>query len=279
MSCISKIKNCTSYTMTENKVTDYILSHREEVIYDTTQTLAEKIHVSPAAIVRLSQKLGYQGFTDLKLDLAMEQNQIEDELFSEQIENGDSMETIIKKSQSSELAGVKTTYQMINPQTFQEAVHKLKCAKRIFLFGVGASAICCMDLAQKLTRIGYNIVFYQDYHMQLAASANITPEDLALGISYRGSTKEVIDALRHAKEKKAMTVALTQINKNPLHKYADTLIFLPFQENELRIGAITSRNATLICTDLLYLGMIRDDLNQTIEKLKYSRAVIKGMSD
>lgn len=279
MSCISKIKNCTSYTITEKKVTEYILAHKEQVIYDTTQMLAEKIHVSPAAIVRLSQKLGYQGFSDLKLDLAMEQNNTEEELFSEQIEIGDSLETIMKKKQSSELAMVKMAYQMVSLQTLQEAIDKLKSAQRIFLFGIGASAICCMDLAQKLTRIGYNIVFYQDYHMQLAASANITPQDAALGISSRGCTKEVIAALRHAKEKNAMTIALTQINKSPLHKYADTLIFLPHQEHELRIGAITSRNATLICTDLLYLGMIRDDLNQTIEKLKYSRAVIKGMSD
>lgn len=279
MSCISKINNCTSYTTTERKITDYILQHKDQVIYDTTQMLAEKIRVSPAAIIRLSQKLGYQGFSELKLELAREQNSDEVELLSEQIENHDSLDTIIKKQLASNQAMLKETFEMLHPQALEEAIHKLKKAKRIFLFGIGASGICCMDFAQKLTRIGYNVVCYQDFHVQLAASANITHEDAALGISYRGRTREVITAMAHAKEKKAMTIGLTQLNKNPLHKAADTLIFLPHQENELRVGAITSRNATLICTDLLYLGMVRDDLNQTIEKLKYSRAVIKGMLD
>ena len=279
MSCISKIRNCTSYTKTEKKITDYILASKDQVIFDTTQMLAEKIRVSPAAIVRLSQKLGYQGFSELKLDLAMEQDEEHEDLFSEQIKNHDSIEVIIKKQQATELAMLKTAYELIHPQTLTEAVEKLRKARRIYLFGISASAICCMDLAQKLSRIGYDVILHSDYHMQLAASANITAEDAALAISYRGRTREVVAALRHAKEKKAMTIAITQINKSPLQKYADTIIHIPHQEQELRIGAFSSRNASLICTDLLYLGLIRDNLNQTIEKLKYSRAVVKGMSD
>lgn len=279
MSCTLKIKSCTSYTLTEKKITDYILAHKDQIIYDTTQVLAEKIRVSPAAIVRLSQKLGYQGFPELKLDLAMEQDSEEEDMFSEQIKNHDPLETIIKKRQSSDLSMIKMTYEMISPQAIQEAVDKLKRAQRIYLFGISASAICCMDLAQKLTRIGYDVVCFQDYHTQLAASANITSRDVALAISSRGKTREVVAALRHAREKKAMTIALTQFSRSPIQKYADTLILFPHQENELRLGAFSSRNATLICTDLIYLGMIREDLNQTIEKLKYSRAVVKGMLD
>lgn len=280
MGCISKIINCTSYTSTEKKLKDYILKHREDVIYDTAQTLADKVSVSPAAIIRFSKKLGYQGFTELKVDLAMDQDYPDSEnTFSGPIENEDSLEMIIKKERASTLATVENTYNMMHVSALQTAITKLKSARKIYLFGIGASGICCMDFTQKLSRIGYNVIYNTDPHMLLACSSYITAADVALGISSRGYTREVIAAMRHAKEKGAFTIAITQSNNSPLHKLAECLLLLPQCENELRLGALDSRSATLIYTDLLYLGIIADNLEVYKQQLKYTRTVVKSIYD
>lgn len=235
MSCISKIKNYTSYTSTEKKLIDYILKHKETVIYDSVQLLAGKVGTSPAAIIRFSKKMGYQGFSDLKLALAAEQkSEISTETFLEQINTNDSLETIIKKNNMANLMLVEETYKLIDIKTIQHAVDQLKRANQIFLFGTGASGNCCLDLAQKLARVNFHAIYHIDPHTQLTAGVHITDQDVAIGISYSGATKEVTSAIQYAKSRGAHTIAITQHNKNELHKLADSILVLPYQENEFR---------------------------------------------
>ncbi len=276
MSCISKIRNCTTYTATEKRISEYIYAHREEIIYDTAQSLAEKAKVSAAAIIRFAKKLGYQGFTDLKLDLAADlKSYAGEDFFSETIKNHDSIEQIIKKQQACTMNMLEETYQLIHPPTLQKAVEILKHAKKIYLFGIGASGVCCLDFAQKLTRIGLEVIYYADNHMQMAASAHINTEDAALAISYSGNTREINAFMKQATQKGAETIAITQLSKSPLHKFARELLFVPHYEQEFRLGAISSRNASLVLTDLLYLGIISDDLDYYKNTLKYSREIIR----
>ena len=142
-----------------------------------------------------------------------------------------------------------------------DASIQLKKANNIDLFGIGASAMCCMDFAQKLTRIGRKVIFYQDFHTQLPASYYISKNDVALAISYSGNTKEILVAMKHAKENGASTISITQMNKSPLLKNSDLLLYVPTEEKNLRLGAVNSRNASLILTDLLYFGIICEDLD------------------
>ena len=65
MSCIYKIKICDNLTKNEKKLSTYILENVNEVIYDSIQSIASKTNTSPAAIIRFSKKLGYNGFSEL----------------------------------------------------------------------------------------------------------------------------------------------------------------------------------------------------------------------
>lgn len=280
MSCIAKIKNYTAFTKTEIKLADYIVQHMDEVIYDTAQVLSKKTSTSPAALIRFSQKLGYKGFTDLKVDLAQESDvQQNDDIFGSIIDNHDRLEDVMKNKMRSDDDTIKQTFQLLHKDNLQKAIECLKQAEKIYLFGISASAICCTDFAQKLSRIGIDVICYNDVHMQLAATSHIRPCDVALAVSYSGHTKEVNIAMKQAKKAGARTIAITQISNTPLQKLADILLYLPTQEHDLRLGAMVSRNASLILTDLLYLGMIKDDLDDYKEKLKKSRILVKQLHD
>lgn len=274
MSCISKIKNANHLTETEKKLSDYILSNYSTIPFETAQTLAEKVETSAAAIIRFSKKLGYNGFTQLKLDLAQETVEMKPKSdFFSSIKEHDPLDVIVKKAEATTINTLEQTYQLINFETFSNAIEALKMAKTIYLFGIGASAICCMDLAQKLSRIGKPTIFFQDFHTQLPASYYITENDVALAISYSGKTREILTAMQNAKEKGATTISITQMNNSALHKLSDYLLFLPTLEKNLRLGAVNSRNASLAITDLLYFGIIADDLSMYKERLTKTRSL------
>lgn len=276
MSCIYKIKSCANLTKTEKKIADYILDNVNEIIYESIQNIASNTNTSPAALIRLSKKLGYSGFSELKLDLAKD-NTEEMPLFSEKICPKDSLKTIVRKSKTSDSSTVEQTYKLLKIDTLENAVNSLKKAKSIYLFGIGASSICCYDLAQKLSRIGYNVIYFNDFHIQLASATYITSDDVALAVSYSGNTKEINTAMEYAKNQGATTIAITQFIKSPLLKFSDLLLYVPSQEKDLRLGAVSSRNASLILTDLLYLGMISDELDYYKKNLINSRNLVNKL--
>lgn len=276
MSCIYKIKEAkASFTETEKKIADYILSHVEEVVEYSAQVLADEVNTSAAAVIRFSKKLGFKGFTAMKVELARDNGDKDVKDFTEIIKQDDSIKTLIKKTHTSNINTIEQVYNLINPDTLESAIHVMKKARRIYLLGVGASGEVCNDLLHKLLRIDRNVFYHTDSHIQIASVAHITKDDVVVAISYGGDTKEVVTAVQYAKQKQATIIGITQFKKNVLTKLSDYLFRLPTEEKELRIGAISSRTASLIITDLLYLGIAKDSLNQTKERLVKTRGLIK----
>lgn len=274
MSCIFKIKEgFNSFTNTEKKLANYILKNKEEVINLSAQELADNADISPAAVVRFSKTLGYKGFTALKVDLAKDRNEIENDT-SVIISEDDSINDIIRKVKVSNISSIDETIELLNSDTIKKIIEAMINAKRIYLFGIGASGIVAMDLQQKLLRINKNTLYQMDPHTQITSSVHITDEDIAIGISYSGETKEVNIPLKIAKENGAKTVAITRYNKNSLSKIADYIAYLPNYEKELRLGAITSRIDALTIVDILYLGVAQNDFETTKVNIKKTRNII-----
>lgn len=277
MSCICKIKEgMESFTETEKKVAHYILSNKEDVIMLSAQELGDRIKTSAAAVVRFSKKIGFKGFTALKVELAKNSDEeIED--FNTIINQNDSIEMMVKKCEVITTRALNQTYKLINKDTLKEVIDLLNSSENIYLFGVGASGLVAQDFQYKLSRIEKMAIYQQDAHIQLACAAHITPNDIAIGISYSGETREINVALKKAKEIGAKTIGITKFNNNSLDKIVDFPLYIPSEEKELRIGAITSRMTALLITDLLYLGVAKNDVDKTKECILKTREIIKDL--
>ncbi|MDF1493632.1 MULTISPECIES: MurR/RpiR family transcriptional regulator [unclassified Caproiciproducens] len=277
MSCIYKIREgASSYTDTEKKLADYILNHIDEVPLNSSQTLGERVGVSAAAVIRFSKKLGYNGFTALKVDLAKDRA-AEITNYDDMIQEQDSMDTVLKKAENLNTMLQNQAYRLINTASLEKAVDLLLHCDTVYLFGVGGSGIVCMDFMQKLTRINRRVVFQSDFHYQLPAAAHMTDRDAAIAVSYSGTTREVNTAVQLAKELGTPVISITQFKKSPLVKLSDILLYIPSSERELRLGAIASRNASLIVTDLLYLGLAKNDIGMIKEYLVRTKEAIKRL--
>lgn len=277
MSCIYKIKEgMGSFTDTEEKLAGYILENKQEVVMLNAQDLADKVKTSAAAVVRFSKKIGYKGFTALKVDLAKESNEVT-ENFNTIIKENDSIEMMVKKSEAINMNAMSQTYKLINMDVLKATIDSLGNCKNVYLFGVGASGLVALDFQYKLSRIKRIAMYQQDAHIQVAQAAHIGPDDVAIGLSYSGETKEVNIALRKAKELGAKTIAITKFNNNSLSKIVDYSLHIPSEEEEIRIGAITSRLSSLVITDLLYLGLAKKDFNQVEKYILETRQIVREL--
>lgn len=274
MSCLYKIEQTQStFTDTEKKISDYIKKHKHTVVNASAQNLANKTSTSSAAVIRFSKKLGYKGFTSLKVDLAKDIGNTE-ELFDTIIKDGDTFQTLIQKSYMLNMQNFKETFKMINEESLCQAVTAILKSKRIYLFGLGGSGIVCKDLQHKLTRINRVVMYQEDFHIQIAQAAYMSANDIAIAISYGGNTTEVNLAMKLAKENGTKTIAITKHAKTLLSKIVDIPLYIPIEEKELRLGAISSRFSSLMITDLLYLGVAKDNLEKTRGQIITTREII-----
>lgn len=277
MSCLTRIYEAQeSFTETERKIADYIVTHQEMVLVSSVQVLAVKTKTSAAAITRFAKTLGYKGLPALKLDLALDTKDMRQDL-TDSIESSDSYELIAKKTYQYHLDSIKKIYDLVDINALTQSVDALERAHRIFLFGVGSSGNVCNDFYHKLTRLGYPVNFHPDTHIQLSSVGNITPDDVAIAISYSGETRDILVPIRHALKINATTIGISQIGKNSLAKEVDISFSLPRQEGSLRIGAIASRDTSLYVCDLIYLCLAKKDLPETIKKLEMTRELVSKL--
>lgn len=275
MSCKFKIKEASSsFTNTEKRIADYILTHQEETIHASAQSLGELTQTSAAALIRFSKKLGYDGFTALKVDLAKDGEEL-DHAFVEVIDQNDSVEVMVRKAQGIMQQCVDQTYKLLNMQSLEHAINALLRSQHVYLFGVGGSGIVCNDLMQKLTRINRSVIYHEDLHVQMACAAHMNSDDVAIAISYSGETQNINAGIKYANSVGAATIAITKYDpKSTLSRLANIALYTPVQEKELRLGSITSRTAALIITDLLYYGVAKDSLQDVKDKLVRTRELI-----
>lgn len=276
MTCTVFIRACLDQlTETDRRLASYLLDHSREAIHMSAKELSAQCDTSPAAVVRLSQKLGFKGFTALKLELAKESGQEEPDVFRSAIRDNDDMETIVRKAEQTHLRNTSLTYQMVNVSVLSQAVEEICAGRRIHLFGVGASGLLAMDFLYKSSRIGIPAFYHADVHTNLATAALLGPEDIVIAISYSGETLDTVLAAEAARERGSKIIAITQANRNTLSRLADYPLYIPGEEPELRVGAMTSRTSGLLILDLLFLGIAKHNPEQTQESLRQTRELIR----
>lgn len=280
MSCLSKIKEfIPAGTKTEKRIAEYILKNKDSFINESAQQIGQNTETSAAAVVRFSRTMGYRGLPAMKMSLAaeLENEPIAD--LTEAIQASDSMETLLGKTHLNYINNIERTFELVDEKKLSEAVETIQKARRVYLFGIGASAIICQDFYHKLSRIGMNVIFNADAHTQLASAAFMTGEDVCICVSYSGESREVLYPADYAKQQGTAIIGITGLSKNSLSKTADQVFYIPHEEKNIRLGAISSRNASFVIIDLLYLGLCRTNLELTKEDIAKTRKMIQDYKE
>lgn len=280
MNCSLLIKQILNQmTESEKKIAEYVLNNASEVYKFSANQLAIITETSASSVVRFSRTLGFDGFQEFKIALAKDDSIATEKVEYEYdyIDTNDSIKEVIVKTSNKNIQSIKDTVALIDENIIEKAVEAIKNAKKIYIFGVGESGVIGMDLQYKLIRIHKDVLMNLDSHTQILMAANLSEDDVAIGISYSGKTKEVYTALNKAKEKGAKCITITKFGENPIASLGDIKIQVPVVEKDLRVGAISSRMAQLTVVDILFIGAAKDNFSTLDKYLKESRNMIEEL--
>jgi len=263
----------------ERRVAQVILDDPGGAARQSISELARVCGTSATTVVRFCRAVGLRGYPELRLALAAAVARDDAGTVATaagDITTDDDPATIAKKIAYADAKAVTDTASHLDTAVLAKVVSVLATARRIDIYGVGASGYVALDLQQKLQRIGRPAFAWPDPHMAITSAALREPGDVAVGLSHTGTTVDTIDALREARGHGATTAAVTNFPWSPITEAADFVLLTAARETAFRSGAMTSRIAQLTVVDCLFVVLAQRDLPATRAALERTFAAAQA---
>ncbi|MFK3661630.1 MurR/RpiR family transcriptional regulator [Scandinavium sp. NPDC088450] len=281
MNCLIRIRQrYPGLAQSDKKLADFILAQPNEARHLSSQQLAALSGVSQSSVVKFAQKMGFKGFPALKLALseALASNPNPHSVpVHNQIRGDDPLRLVGEKLIKDNVAAMHASLDVNTEDKLLEAVSLLRSARRILVTGIGASGLVAQNFSWKLMKIGFNAVAEQDMHALLATVQAMTTEDLLLAISYSGERREINMAADETLRVGGKIIAITGFSPNALQQRASHCLYTIAEEQATRSAAISSTSAQMMLTDLLFMGLVQQDLEHAPERIRHSEALVKKL--
>lgn len=267
-----------SLTKTEKKIANAILSQPDLLSQCSLSEVAKQLDVGEATFIRFCRTLGFKGYTDFKLDLAIElatQEKESNTLLDTDVSETDTAKEIAIKLQATLNNVISETINLLNFTELEKVVTELRRAKRIFLFGVGSSGLTAEDAKHKLMRIGLQTDAVTNNHFMYMQASLLKKGDVVIGISHSGASEETTKALRIARENNAICIAITHNLRSPITEVADYVLINGNRQGHMQGDSIGTKMTQLFVLDLIYALLVKAEPTKAIQQKQKTLTVLE----
>ena len=247
------------------RIADYILADPVHITSISIQQMAAELDIAESSIIRFCKIVGCAGFSEVKLLLAKYSPKSVRTIF-EDLSETDSISTISESVFSRNIDTLERALQLLDFEKIEQAVGVLSRAENILILGVGASGNIAEDFYIRLMRIGIRAVSLTDSHLMQIQASQCGPDTAVIAISHTGKTREIVSAVRTARECGAPTIGITGYPDTPLKEVSDICLELYSPEQLF----VSPRVAQFSLIDTLYVSLAirrKDSVVQNIERM------------
>ncbi|WP_232466160.1 MULTISPECIES: MurR/RpiR family transcriptional regulator [unclassified Diaminobutyricimonas] len=268
-------------TPTEQRIGAYVLADPAAVAGASITQVAAGCDVSVASLARFARTLGFQGYAEFRLAVAVDADRATAGRERFQVGDGevgplDDAETTVRKIAYEESSAIDQTARDLDLVALDTLAERISNARRIDIYGFASSALSGMDLQQKLHRIGLFSQCWSDHHLALTSAALLTDADVAIGISHSGRTIEILQTMEVAAGTGAMTAAITNVPTSPLATRVDLVLTTSASDTPFRSGAMSSRIAQLTVIDFLLVRIAQRNYDRMATNLELTYKAVQG---
>lgn len=191
----------------QRSIADFLLEHLTSVPFFSVPELARRVGVSEATVVRFAQRLGYPGFSELKMELV--------EMLQSRLGNGskDATENVaddlLVSVANLEITNISRTVESLERRHYTEVAETLFAAGHVYTFGMGVSAILAELAAYTLLQVGVRAsCLPTNFSSPREQLVGIEAGDLVMVISLPPYSRQSLDILQDAAELGIPTIAV-----------------------------------------------------------------------
>lgn len=241
----------SSFSKSERKLANHILDDDvDSIVFTTITELSNELNIGEATVVRFCKKIGFNGFQDFKLMMALEN----------------------EKEVTKQKAGAM---HHLKDKVINVLDNSIRVIDEALIHDVIAEIF-----EDRLMRIGVASKAMKEGHKQLSQLRIAKKEDLVIAISLSGITEDIYLAVNEAKNRGCHVIAITNHRESPIAQSADHVLLTAGYESPLSGGdffTIVSQLfiVTLICetyTDVYQSDAYENKTN--IAKLVRKKVII-----
>lgn len=261
----------------EKDIANYILNHTSEISSLSTRELAKKTFTSSAAIIRFSNKLGFDGYASLKKQLLDEISYIDSHFVNVDANIPFHQEDSIMKVTNSiaELAieSAKDTLSLLNHDDLQKTLTILNRSEHIYMYGFGAYVPLSKVFQLKMSRIHKHVIVQDHIGEEKYQADMIGEKDCAIVISYSGENHTLNNVILLLNERNIPVIGITSIGENTMAGLCTTTLRMSTREKLFsKIANYSSEHSVQLILDVLYSLMFHKKYNQNLEyKISHSK--------
>lgn len=251
-----KMKNL-KFSPSERIVVDFILEKQELITDYSTTMIAGETYTSPSILVRISKKLGLNGYNELK-KVFLEEVMYLKKNFQNLDANmpftrTDSIIDIANKITQLKQESLSDTLSLIHHDPLQKAIRIMEKSQTVKVFAITNLTFQAEEFVYKLRRIGKKSETYSISNTMYQEAVMTPSNDCAICISYSGESGELLNTLEFLKNNHVPIIAITSIGENSLSKLADVTLNTTTREKSYsKIAGFSSIESISLILDILY---------------------------
>ena len=254
-----------NWTANEKIVIEFIRNKQENIRHYTTTMIAKETYTSPSILVRIANKLGYDGYLAFK-DAYLEEMTYLKSRFknidaNKPFKANDDIMTIANKITKLKTESLEDTLSLINHDDLRKAI----------------------NLIEKCETYSYSNMMYQEAIMS-------DSQTCAICISYSGVSNELIETAKLLKNNDVPIIAITSIGENDLSKISNVKLSLTTSEKSYtKIAGFSTIESISLVLDILYSCYFASNFDnhfayktkvaESTEKRKKTNIIIDEISD
>ena len=212
--------NYTNIFPAEQKAASFVLENPNKAVNCNVSELAKASGVSDATIIRMCHHLGYSGYYQFRLALSRDiGKKIQPANSTPELPND-----VLQETFEGYAARATAIGKLLDLDVMRECVKLIKNARTVHLIAAGNTTNIAKYTGFRLERLGIRSTYselpeYFMNHINLSES-----NDLVLAISKSGSSRNMIDGMMLAKDRKLKRILITSCENSPASRLADYIL-------------------------------------------------------
>lgn len=204
--------------------------------------LAEEQNVSTTTVIRMCQKLGFDGFSEFKYELKLLYAQVPDERHH-----------AITRLQ----ADLQNTLNHLEGYDVEAICDAMAEANRIVIVAVGLSKMFGEYFSKLLMQLNQMSMYMYESHMIDLLASRVSKGDVVIVISSSGETATLVKMADKLQHQPVQTIAITNNIDSALTHYADHSLSSQVERVEYAGYDLTTRSSLVVLIDLLFESYVK----------------------
>ena len=266
------------FSKKERAIASYVLTHPHDIPHLAISDLAEKCDASDATIFRFCKQLELRGYPELRMQVMQcLSNSSEVALASDTaIESHNSLNEIMDKLLSVSQSALARVQQNLNETDIDRAVTLLCKADYVQFVGFGNMLLSAMEARIRFMRLSYKFHCDIDHQLQGITAALLPSNSLVVFFSYSGSTNDILEVARLARQRNAKIILISRYAKSELADLADCTIVCDVIHDVHQNGLLTFKMGLLYIIEVLYAEYCRRNPEEAERNRRISSMTIGG---